>query len=226
MASFYTELHAHTSDTSRCAGVDAKDLIALYKQAGTDTVVITDHLSPSTFEAYPKGSLSWAEKVNILLTGYRNAKQAAGDDLTVLLGMELRFDRKGDNNDYLVYGVTEEFLYQNPDLLDMRLSSFSELAHKNGLLIFQAHPFRTGMHIVNPAYLDGIEVYNACVRHNSRNSIAEAWAKLHKLRGSSGSDFHQIEDVAHGGMRTEHKILTNADLLQTLKSGNYTLVKK
>lgn len=226
MASFYTELHAHTSDTSRCAGVDAKDLIALYKQAGTDTVVITDHLSPSTFEAYPKGSLSWAEKVNILLTGYRNTKQAAGDDLTVLLGMELRFDRKGDNNDYLVYGVTEEFLYQNPDLLDMRLSSFSELAHKNGLLIFQAHPFRTGMHIVNPAYLDGIEVYNACVRHNSRNSIAEAWAKLHKLRGSSGSDFHQIEDVARGGMRTEHKILTNADLLQTLKSGNYTLVKK
>lgn len=226
MASFYTELHAHTSDTSRCAGVDAKDLIALYKQAGTDTVVITDHLSPSTFEAYPKGSLSWAEKVNILLTGYRNAKQAADDDLTVLLGMELRFDRKGDNNDYLVYGVTEEFLYQNPDLLDMRLSSFSELAHKNGLLIFQAHPFRTGMHIVNPAYLDGIEIYNACVRHNSRNSIAEAWAKLHKLRGSSGSDFHQVEDVARGGIRTEHKILTNADLLHTLKSGNYTLVKK
>ena len=108
----------------------------------------------------------------------------------------------------------------------MRLSSFSELAHKNGLLIFQAHPFRTGMPIVNPAYLDGIEVYNACVRHNSRNSIAEAWAKLHKLRGSSGSDFHQIEDVARGGIRTEHKILTNADLLQTLKSGNYTLVKK
>ena len=62
MKQFYTELHAHTSDTSRCAGVGAKDLVALYKQAGASTVVLTDHLSPSTFEAYSQGSLSWTEK--------------------------------------------------------------------------------------------------------------------------------------------------------------------
>ncbi|MGN0571833.1 MAG: PHP domain-containing protein [Candidatus Fimenecus sp.] len=226
MERFFTELHAHTSDTSRCGGVCAKDLVALYKQAGASTVVMTDHLSPSTFEAYPQGSLSWKEKIDIFLQGYRNAKAEAGDELTVLLGMELRFDRKGDNNDYLVYGVTEEFLYQNPDLLKMRLSSFSKLAHKNGLLIFQAHPFRDGMHIVNPAYLDGVEIYNACVRHNSRNAIAEKWAKMHHLRGSAGSDFHQTEDIARGGILTDRKIETNADLLETLKSGNFTLVKK
>ena len=226
MKQFYTELHAHTSDTSRCAGVGAKDLVALYKQAGASTVVMTDHLSPSTFEAYSQSSLSWTEKVDIFLQGYRNAKAAAGDELTVLLGMELRFDRKGDNNDYLVYGLTEEFLYQNPDLLKMRLSSFANLAHKNGLLMFQAHPFRNGMHIVNPEYLDGVEIYNACVRHNSRNAIAEKWAKLHRLRGSAGSDFHRAEDVARGGILTDKKIETNADLLEVLKSGNFTVYKK
>lgn len=226
MEQFYTELHAHTSDTSRCAGVGAKEMIALYKQAGASTVVVTDHLSPSTFEAYEAGSLSWEEKVDILLQGYRNAKAASGDDITVLLGMELRFDRQGDNNDYLVYGVSEEFLYQNSDLLNMRLSAFSKLAHKNGLLIFQAHPFRNGMHIVNPAYLDGVEIYNACVRHNSRNPIAEKWAKLHRLLGSAGSDFHQVEDAARGGILTDRKIETNADLLEILKSGDYTFVRK
>lgn len=226
MKQFYTELHAHTSDTSRCAGVGAKDLVALYKQAGASTVVMTDHLSPSTFEAYSQSNLSWTEKVDIFLQGYRNAKAAAGDELTVLLGMELRFDRKGDSNDYLVYGLTEEFLYQNPDLLKMRLSSFANLAHKNGLLIFQAHPFRNGMHIVNPAYLDGVEVYNACVRHNSRNSIAEMWAKLHKLRGSAGSDFHRAEDVARGGILTDRKIENNLELLEVLKNGDFTFLKK
>ena len=107
MERFFTELHAHTSDTSRCGGVCATDLVALYKQAGASTVVMTDHLSPSTFEAYKSTDLSWAEKTDIFLQGYRNAKAAAGDELTVLLGMELRFDRKGDNNDYLVYGLTE-----------------------------------------------------------------------------------------------------------------------
>lgn len=226
MKQFYTELHAHTSDTSRCGEVCAKDLVALYKAAGASTVVMTDHLSPSTFEAYKGTDLSWAEKADIFLQGYRKAKAAAGDELTVLLGMELRFDRKGDNNDYLVYGVTEEFLYQNPDLLNMRLTSFSKLAHKNGLLIFQAHPFRDGMHIVNADDLDGVEVYNACVRHNSRNSIAEMWAKLHRLRGSAGSDFHRAEDVARGGILTDKKIETNADLLEVLKSGNFTVYKK
>ena len=226
MERFFTELHAHTSDTSRCGEVCAKDLVALYKAAGASTVVMTDHLSPSTFEAYKGTDLSWAEKIDIFLQGYRNAKAAAGDELTVLLGMELRFDRKGDNNDYLVYGVTEEFLYQNPALLKMRLASFSKLAHKNGLLMFQAHPFRNGMHIVNPEYLDGVEIYNACVRHNSRNAIAEKWAKLHKLRGSAGSDFHRAEDVARGGILTDKKIETNADLLEVLKSGNFTVYKK
>lgn len=226
MKQCYTELHAHTSDTSRCANVRAEEMVTLYKQAGASTVVVTDHLSPSTFEAYPQGSLSWKEKVDILLKGYRNAKAAAGNDLTVLLGMELRFDRKGDNNDYLVYGVTEEFFYENPDLLKMRLSSFSELAHKNGLLIFQAHPFRNGMHIVNPEYLDGVEIYNACVRHNSRNAIAEKWAGLHHLYGSAGSDFHQVEDVARGGILTDRKIETNANLLEVLKSGSFTVYKK
>ena len=226
MERFFTELHAHTSDTSRCGEVCAKDLVALYKAAGASTVVMTDHLSPSTFEAYPQDSFSWEEKIDIFLQGYRNAKAAAGDELTVLLGMELRFDRKGDNNDYLVYGVTEEFLYQNPDLLKMRLASFSKLAHKNGLLMFQAHPFRNGMHIVNPEYLDGVEIYNACVRHNSRNAIAEKWAKLDKFRGSAGSRFQMTDAVARGGMLTDKKIETNADLLEVLKSGNFTVYKK
>lgn len=226
MQTYLTELHAHTAETSRCAQAHAETLVALYKAAGYSTVVITDHLSPSTYEAYEGKNLSWDEKVDIFLAGYRAAVRAAGDDLTVLLGMELRFARKGDNNDYLVYGVTEPFLRKNPTLLNMHLSSFSDLAHRNGLLVFQAHPFRNGMHIVNPAHLDGIEIYNACVRHNSRNTIAEKWAQLYSLRGTSGSDFHRDEDAARGGIVTESKIQTNTDLLNTLQSGNFTCVRK
>ncbi len=226
MEKFFTELHAHTAETSRCAKDTAETLVENYKKAGCRTVVITDHLSPSTFEAYASKSLSWDEKIDIFLRGYRAAKCAAGTDLNILLGMELRFDRKGNINDYLVYGITEEFLRKNGDLLQMRLPVFSKLAHKNGLLIFQAHPFRSGMTIVNPEYLDGIEVYNACIRHNSRNGIAEKWAKLHGLRGISGSDYHQTEDAARGGILTESEICTNDDLLRVLRAKDFSLVQK
>lgn len=226
MGEFYTELHAHTAETSRCAKDKAETLVENYKNAGYRTVVITDHLSPSTFEAYKANALSWDDKIDIFLRGYRAAVLAAGTDLNILLGMELRFDRKGNFNDYLVYGITEDFLRKNGDLLQMRLSSFSKLAHQNGLLVVQAHPFRSGMKIVNPEHLDGIEVYNACIRHNSRNGIAEKWAKLHHLRGTSGSDYHRSEDTARGGIITKSEICTNDELLRVLREEDYTLVRK
>ncbi len=224
---YSTELHAHTAQTSRCAKDTAQILVENYLRAGYSTLVTTDHLSPSTFEAYKKDTLSWNDKVDIFLKGHLTAKAAAENTgLTVLLGMELRFDRKGVINDYLVYGVTEDFLRQNGDLLKMRLSAFSKLAHKNGLLIFQAHPFRNGMTVVHPEHLDGYEIYNACVRHNSRNSIAEKWASLHKKPGIAGSDYHQSEDTARGGIVTAQKIESNAVLLSVLRNQEYKLIRK
>lgn len=224
---YLTELHAHTANTSRCAKDKANLLVENYLQAGYSALVTTDHLSTSTFEAYKADSLSWNDKIDIFLKGYRAAEEAAeATDLTVLLGMELRFARKGIINDYLVYGVTEDFLRKNGDLLKMRLSAFSELAHKNGLLIYQAHPFRNGMTVVSPQYLDGYEIYNACVRHNSRNAIAEKWARLHKKPGIAGSDYHQSEDTARGGILTAQKIESNEMLLSVLRKKEYDLIRK
>ena len=51
MPVFLTELHAHTAETSRCAHNSAKTLVDAYYKKGFQTVVITDHLSESTFEA-------------------------------------------------------------------------------------------------------------------------------------------------------------------------------
>lgn len=225
MPVFLTELHAHTAETSRCAHNSAETLVDAYLKKGFQTVVITDHLSESTFEAKDALDASWDEKVDIFLKGYRAAKAYAGEKLHILLGMELRFAQKGNINDYLVYGVTEDFLRKNGDLLKMRLASFTKLAHKNGLMVVQAHPFRNDMKIVNPEFLDGVEVFNACVRHNSRNEIARHWATLHGLLGTSGSDYHQTGDEGRGGIQTEAPIKSNGELLTVLKSGNFTRIE-
>ena len=43
-------------------------------------------------------------------------------------------------------------------------------------VILQAHPFRDGMVLANPVSIDGIEVFNFHINHNSRIGIAAQYA--------------------------------------------------
>lgn len=223
MPEFLYEMHAHTRETSRCAAVDAHELIKEYANAGYRGIVITDHMSPSTFERFKDTDMTWREKVSFFLNGYHEALEAADGRINVLLGMELRFDTPSNINDYLVYGLTEEFLYAHPDILNMNIRDFSILAHENKMIIFQAHPFRIGMQIVNPKYLNGVEVYNGNPRHKSNNSIADMWAKKHGLLRSSGSDYHENDDMGRGGMYFNTEITNNEQLVRELLKGESRL---
>lgn len=223
MNEYKVEMHAHTSQTSNCAKVGAADLIEAYINAGYDTVVITDHMSTHTYYRF-KQHLSWDKKVDIFMKGYNTAKAAANGRINVLLGMELRFDTNTSENDYLVYGITEEFLRKNHRLLNMKISEFSKIAKKNNFLIYQAHPFRVGMKVTNPEYLNGVEVNNGCVRHNSNNKVAQIWAEENNLKMISGSDYHQIGDEAKGGIIVHKNITNNEDLLSALNENNYSLI--
>lgn len=208
------ELHAHTNEVSRCAHVSAERVVESYAEAGYNGIVITNHLNSATFQGRPE--ILWSEQVSHFLSAYHLAKKAAPEHFTVFLGMELTFTENG--NDYLVYGLDEEFLFYNEYLREMNIRQFSELAHANGLLIFQAHPFRNGMNITDPKLLDGIEVYNGNANHDSRNDIAHLWADKYGLLTSSGSDYHQARDIARGGIIAEKPLLTQKDLLAALKS--------
>jgi len=214
--SYKTETHCHTAEVSCCAHLDAAEQIKAYIDCGYSTVVITDHFSDSTFENIDG---NWQDKVNHFLKGYKNALKAANGQIEVLLGMELR--NVYNMNDYLVFGVTEEFLlkHNNEDsnLLEMPIAEFSQLAHENGLLLFQAHPFRNHMTITDHNLLDGVEVYNGCVRHSSRNDICEMWADKYSLLKSSGSDAHQVGDWGRGGFATDEKITNNEQLVSAMK---------
>ncbi len=223
---FKTELHAHTCQTSNCAKASAEELVEAYIREGYRTVVITDHLSTHTYFKYDYDNMSWDEKIDVFLLGYKAALKAANGRINVLLGMELRFDIPEINNDYLVFGIDESFLRSNGNLINMNIKSFSKLAREKGLMVFQAHPFRDEMTIISPEHLDGIEVHNGCIRHNSNNDIAEIWADKYKMKKTSGSDFHRIGDEAYGGIITDFEIKTNDDLLKVLNNGEYELIKK
>lgn len=218
-------MHFHTKDTSNCANVSAKDAVEEYIKAGYDGIVVTDHLSPSTYMKYGRELLPWKKKVDFFLRGYKNALKASKGRIPVLLGMELRFRTSEGDNDYLVYGITEEFLYNTPQLLNLNSKKFYELVKKYNFLVFQAHPFRVGMKVTNPKFLDGVEIFNGNPRHNSSNDIAEAWAKKYDLMVTSGSDYHEYEDLARGGIWFNKEIKDNNALIEELKKRDYEIKK-
>lgn len=215
---FYTELHAHTSEVSPCSHQTAEQVADRYIAAGYSTIVVTNHYCDYVMDAAGE---SWEDRFAHYVSGYRKMKDYAGDRLCVLLGMELRFTECG--NDYLVFGLDEDFIENHPNLHLMTLKTFSGLARAEGLILVQAHPFRNGMKVMKPDLLDGIEVFNGHAGHDSRNRIALEWCKRYGKIPTSGSDFHDATSVVAGGLITERKIESMDQLVQVIRSGEYTL---
>lgn len=215
------ELHCHTKEVSRCGQVPAAKIVEMYREKGYNGIVITDHYSPMT---YSLATVMRPQKaVDFYTKGYRNALKAAGDDFTVLLGMELRYYATA--NDFLVYGVTEDFLKSSGNLMAMYPKRFHNLAKKNNMLIVQAHPFREWMIRINPKHLDGAEVFNG-KSTKEINEKSARWVKENNMQiRISGSDFHREKNLAKGGIITETPIKTNDDLIRILKSGEYELIQ-
>jgi predicted metal-dependent phosphoesterase TrpH len=208
------DTHVHTAETSLCAQIGARDAVRLYKEAGYDGIVITDHYYQELFDNL--GETTWEYKINRYLQGYRNAREEGNKlGLKVLLGIELRFTE--NPSDYLVFGITKEFLIENPELYKLGIKNFKRLIAKEDILIFQAHPYRMGMIVADPQDLHGVEVYNGNPRHNSRNDKAHQFAVDNGLLMSSGSDFHQTEDLARGGIVFLNELQTSSELVHALR---------
>lgn len=219
--SFKTELHCHCKEISLCADANVDIVAQKYLDAGYSTIVLTNHFNYDTIRN--RDYKDYADFLDQYIDAAEKLQNRVGDQIKILLGMEIRFSNNW--NDYLVYGVTPEFLRENLNILDMSLNTFHELVNQHGMLLFQAHPFRFGMTTTNPQCLDGIESHNGHPHHNSNNDIAEVWAEKYKLLRSAGSDYHHEWDNPTSGIITERPILTQEDLLSVLRSGSFEIIR-
>ncbi len=215
---FKTDLHIHTSDVSQCAKINTEELVESYIKKGYSTLVITNHYSVHTFEHMEDAS--WQEKNDLYISAYKKALEVSSGRINVLLGMEYR--NQYSCNDYLVYGVTEDFIYSNScddnhNFINMHLKEFTNLANKADMLVFQAHPFRNNMRIINPSFIDGVEVLNGQKRSDSRNDIAKIWAEKYNLLTCGGSDCHSAKDLATVALVSDFVIENNSQLIKVLK---------
>ena len=217
------ELHLHTSEISLyCGKLTKEEVIDLYVKAGYDAIVITNHFSRGVADEMAARH-GITDFTGIYFDTLRQAAEIGREKgILVLAGCELRFDCNA--NDYLVYGMDEELFRDREKLFRMTPAEFSSFAKDNGILFYQAHPFRNGMTVIQPEYLFGIEVQNTHPRHDSRNDIAMLWAEKFSLRKIGGSDCHQIQDAAGSGIITERNVKNMDDLTAVLKDGDYIII--
>lgn len=211
MPEYCIETHAHTDIVSPCGRLSPRELVDAYTQAGYAAIVTTDHLT-ATLPLF-RGVASWRDRVHRFYSGYRAVRrEAAGTGLTVLPGFELTFAAM-PGYDFLVYGIDEPTLADMPDVTTLDPWTFRELATAVGALVFQAHPFRSDRP-ADPALLDGVEVFNGNPRHDSANERAAVFAAEHGLLAISGSDTHQQDDVARGGITLPGVPFSGVDLVE------------
>ena len=221
------ELHAHTHECDPYALLSGCELAHLYKEAGYDGIVITDHYFDMFFSQWCAGELEGASQMQQMqrwLKGFLSAREAGERiGITVLPGAEVRLDHCP--NDYLIYGISEDFFYTAPRL-DKQKSLEALLAlMPEGVCVVQAHPFRDGMSVQSPKGLFGMEVYNGGTER-FRNQLACSFAEHYQLAKTSGSDIHHISALAKGGIMTDRRICTPNDLSSVLRSGEYRLIEK
>ena len=215
------DLHVHSSEMSLCAVQNNEQTVRAYAEAGYDAIVLTNHFDPGTCHVMKQNGLA----------DYYAAHKACGEaaaalgrqyGLLVLYGCELRV--RQNINDYLVYGAPDSLFSDLDALFAMDNAALKARADADGFLLYQAHPFRVHMTIVQPQLLHGIEIKNGAPVHDSNNAIAREWAEKYGLKSIAGSDCHSREGVGITGIETEAAVTDMSSLVQVLRDENYRIL--
>ena len=216
---FKTELHCHSSEISGCSSVKAKDVVDKYIKNGYSTLVLTNHLN-----TYGKTPDEYRRRVRRMFEVCHEAKMYAGDRLNVIPGVEVNIQ----SEDYLIIGVTEEFLYDEVNFSKEEVSEFRKKVNAAGMLLICAHPMRFAHVIFDYRDVDGIEVYNGHPEHNSNNDLVALECAAKKDLGlilTSGTDHHDGHHKPNAGILTDYPITNGKELVDVLKSKEYSLIK-
>ncbi len=214
------ELHAHTSPVSRCSQIEPEKMAKIYSEKNYDGIVITNHFTNDEVELF---ELNKEDYIKRYINDYEETKlHGEKHGLKVYLGAEIRFTE--NSNDYLLYGVDTDILSKCFDYLKKGIEKFRKEVKLADTLFVQAHPFRNNMTQIDPALLDGMEIFNMHPGHNSRIGICTRYAFDNNIPVMTvGSDFHH-PDIGHeavSALRTKTLPADSFELAKILKSGDY-----
>lgn len=179
------DLHAHSSGISRCCRIDAEEVIRTAKGIGLDGIVLTNH--------YQKNYVTDGD-YDAFAARYMREFEHARDfgaqlDFHVLFGIEVTAERYSGVH-LLIYGAHESFLTKHPKIFDASQEEMYEIAHENGAVLIQAHPYRRQDRLLCPAYLDGVEISCHPLYEGTHLDALTRVAEENGLILTCGGDYH------------------------------------
>ena len=215
------DAHVHTAESSRCGRMPGAEVAEIYAKKGYSGIIITDHFINCNTRA--DRNAPWEEQVAVLMAGYKAAK-ARGDEI----GLKVFFGFEGgsEGNDFLTYGLGEEWLLKHPESAQVPLKEYLALVRSEGGFVVHAHPYRRAHYIkcirLLPDEVDAVEITNLC-RPELDNRLAKIYAEAYGLPATAGSDAHTFEAVKDFVIGTDTPIESVADYIERVKQGRLTL---
>ena len=185
------ETHLHTSQSSACSLVRARDYVPRYIDAGYAGIVVTDHFFGGNTAI--DRSLPWKEKVKAFVKGYEEAKEAGlQKGLSVFFGWEENYA----GAEFLIYGLSPQWLMDHPEAEGWTIAQQFDQVSKAGGCVIQVHPFRDVRYISHirlyPYLVHGVEGYNFANNLNS-DTWGAAYANAFNLPMTAGTDIHRLD---------------------------------
>ncbi len=212
---YKTELHAHTYPGSSCSEIPPEKEVRIYAELGYSSIVICNH--------FYTGMKFYGEKdkaIKAYLSDYDTACHYGEKyEINVILGCEIRFSE--NMNDYLLFGIDKEFLYDAYDYIEKGVEEFSKWFRNDRCVLLQAHPFRNGITEVDPTLLDGIETFNVHPGHNSRIGRAAQYAKENDFIVTCGTDYHHPTHEGLSSLLSKEPVKDSFELAKILRSRDY-----
>ena len=218
------ETHCHSKGGSYCAKSTNQEILEDLISAGYGGVVLTNHYAKGVSKSTYAG-LSDKERVDSFFALYDSLKEE-GDkvDFRVFYGVEVRISCTG--TEYMLVGFDRKFLYDNPVLYELNQEELFNLCEKEGVFMYQTHPFREGVLTGDPRFMHGAEAFNGHFHHVNRNSLAQKFVAENGLINMAGTDYHDKNQPLTTGCFIPEDILDNKTLADYFKSGKADFITK
>ncbi|MEE1278235.1 MAG: hypothetical protein UHE86_04150 [Acutalibacteraceae bacterium] len=187
------DMHTQCTPASECAHHEPELLPQMFKNAGVDAIVLTNHCFPKHCDRL---SDDLKEQARIYVDNYKRCK-AAGDKIgfRVIFGVEVKLINMKGYVEFLLYGMKEEDFIDSFPLYTLSQKELFDYCNEKDILMIQAHPYRglTRMDVATDLTLmHGIEVYNPHPLNNGIERFNDTLklATDNNLLKTAGSDFH------------------------------------